>query len=169
MPSAAEARATLETTLIGLERAAQDREMLRAPDLRTVVMRFLDAIQDILEFDTRLAQGEISAEWLRNAEHLTLVARMCYAPCWPIEGALLPLTVQAWILAVDDIARSWQYAARQQLAELFGLTLMPTVPTITTTNPAWHEIEGTGPVIHEVLAPGFLLHGELLRRAHVRA
>jgi hypothetical protein len=55
------------------------------------------------------------------------------------------------------------------LAEKFGLTMMPTVTGITTVNPAWHDITGTGQVITRIFGIGFLLNGEVLRKALVRA
>jgi hypothetical protein len=77
--------------------------------------------------------------------------------------------VQLWVFAVDDAARRWQFLRRNWFADSCGLTLMPTVPGITTTNPVWHEISGSGPVVLELLTPGFLLAGEVLRKARVRA
>ncbi|HEX2951391.1 MAG TPA: zinc ribbon domain-containing protein [Armatimonadota bacterium] len=170
MPTAAEARAVVEKCLVGLERAAQDREMLRAPDLRAVVMQYLDIIQAVFDLDAAMERGEITEEWLQeDQKHLDAIADYCFSPLWPHEGALLPPTTQAWVLVVDDAARRWQYARRRWLEDTCKLTLMPTVPNVTTVNPAWHVIEGKGQVITAVRQPGFFLHGEVLRKAHVSA
>jgi hypothetical protein len=169
MPSAAEAVKAIEQSLVGLERATLDREMLRAPDLRVVAARFLDAVQELLTLEAAMAAGEVTEKWLRDACQLEHVAQLCFTPLLPVESALLPPAVQAWMLAVDDVARYWQYTRRCWLAEQCGLALMPTVPGITTTNPIWHEIDGPAPVISEVLRPGFLLHGDVLRKAVVLA
>jgi hypothetical protein len=167
MPAVSEARAVVEQCLIGLERAAQDRAILHAPDLRTVINNYIDAVQALLELDTAMHGGEVTDEWLRNAEHLDIVAHICYQPLWPMEGALLSPTIQAWGLAVDDAARRWQYARRFWLADTCGLALMPVVPGMSTTNPSWHEFTGSGTVVRRVNSPGFLLHGEVLRKARI--
>lgn len=167
MPSLPEARMVVEQCLVGLERAAQDRVILRAPDLRAVINGYLDTMQDVFALDTAMLDGTVTEEWLRNPAHLDAVARLCYLPLWPLEGALLPSTVQAWGLAVDDAARRWQYARRCWLADVYSLVLMPIVPGISTTNPAWHELTGTGAVVRETQSLGFLLHGAILRKARV--
>lgn len=169
LPTAAEARAVVEQCLLGLERAAQDRTVLRAPDLRIVITRFLDVIQETLELDAAMERGDVTPAWLADEAHLAAVVRLCYTPLWPGEAALLPAAVQAWTLVVDDAARRWQYARRGWLVERCGLEMMPTVPGVTTVNPVWHEIIGTAPVISEVLSPGFLLGGAVQRRARVLA
>lgn len=169
MPTAAEARVLVERCLAGLERMAQDREILRAPDLRAIITRFLDAMQDVLECDNAMESGGITDDWLRDPAHLDTIARLCYVPLWPDEGALLPPAVQAWVLAVDDAARRWQYARRRWLADTYDFTVMPTVPAITTVNPAWHNIDGDGAVIVAIVHLGFLLHGEVVRKAYVTA
>jgi len=169
MPTAADARAMVENCLLGLERAAQDREMLNAPDLRAVINRFLDTLQATLELDTAMEGGEITGEWVAEAANLDTVARLCFAPLWPDEAVLLPPAVQTWLLLVDDAARRWQFARRRWLADTCGLEMMPIVPAITTTNPVWHHIIGEAPVISDVLAPGFLLRGDVVRKARVLA
>lgn len=169
MPSAEESRAVLEQCLIGLDRAAQDRDMLCAPDLRAIVTHFLDTVQAALELDAAMKRQEVTEEWLRERSNLDKVARLCYTSLWPDEAALLPSAVQVWALAVDDAARRWQYARRAWLADTFGLTMMPTVPGITTTNPTWQDITGAGQIVSRVFSPGFLLKGEVLRKALVRA
>lgn len=169
LPTAAEAGAMLDECLVGLERAAQDRDMLRAPDLRTLLTRFIEAVHDVLALERHMAEGLLDVAWLRDPAHLDAVARLCYLALWPVEGALLPPAAQAWMLAVDDVARRWQYARRCWLAETCGLTLMPIVPDMTTVNPAWHTIDGTGATVVAVFHPGFLLGDDVLRKAHVRA
>ncbi|MHB9134619.1 MAG: hypothetical protein ACYDBB_26395 [Armatimonadota bacterium] len=169
LPSADDARKVLGECLVGLERAAQDREMLRAPDLRAIVTRFLETMQEVFDLDDTLNSGTVTEDWLHMPEHFTRIVRLCYAPLWPHEGALLPAPVQAWVLAVDEAARRWQFARRLWLAESFEFVMMPVVATLTTTNPAWHEIDGDGPVVTAVLSHGFLLRGTVLRRARVKA
>jgi hypothetical protein len=167
MPTAAEARAALESNLTGLERAAQDRELLMAPDLRAIVTRFLDNLHDAMILDDLMTGQKVHEAWLRDPEHLGRVERACFAPLWPQEGALLPPATQAWVLAVDDAARRWQYARRRWCEERCGLVMMPVVPGVTTTNGAWHVMLTPGSVVTAVASPGFLLHGEVLRKAHV--
>ena len=169
VPSLEDTRSVMEQCLVGLERVVMDREMLRTPDLRAIAMRYLDLLQEALMLDTAMTAGEVTASWLRDTEHLRQVARVCYLPLWLLEGTLLPPAVQVWALAVDDAARRWQYLRRVWFAEQCGLTLMPTVPCITTTNPGWQEIAGDGKVVLETLSPGFLLQGEVVRKARVRA
>ena len=169
MPSVSEARRVLEECLHGLERAVQDREMLCAPELYTVAIRFLEAAQDVLALDDQMSRGEVTGEWLREKGQFHRVARLCYIPLWPLEGAFLPPAVQAWAMVVDDALRRWQYARRQWLTETCGLTMMAIVPDVTATNTAWHEIAGNGSVVHEVIAPGFTLNGEVICKARVRS
>jgi len=169
MPTAAETRKVVEECLLGLERAAQDREMLHAPDLRAIISTFLDNLQSLFMLDERINAGEVTEEWLRIHDNLSLVARVCFSPLWPTEGMLLPSSVQVWVLAVDDAARRWQYTHRRWFAETLKLRMIPIVPTVTTTNPAWHVIDGHGQVVNALIAPGFLLGDEVLRKARVRA
>ncbi len=168
MPSAQEARAALESNMTGLERAAQDRELLLAPDLRAIVTRFLDNLHDALTLDDLMTGQKVHEAWLRDPEHLLRVERACFTPLWPQEGALLPAATQAWVLAVDDAARRWQYARRHWVEERCGLVMMPVVPGVTTTNGAWHVMLTPGSVVTAVASPGFLLHGEVLRKAQVQ-
>lgn len=174
MPSAAEARAVLEDCLIGLERAAQDRAMLLAPDLRAIVSRFLEALQAALALDDEWNAHGVPDASTWDAEQIARVAAACFAPLWPTEGAVLPVSVQVWVLAVDDTARRWQYARRQWLSDAAGFAMMPIIPGITTTNPIWHEIlppqsptDSLG-VVTEVLQTGFLCRGQVVRKARVR-
>jgi len=169
LPAPEEARKALDASLIGLERATQDREMLRAPDLRTLVTRYLDVVQDALALDAEMAAGTLTADALRVPEQLARVAQLCFLPLWPLEGALLPDGVQAWALAVDELVRRWQCVRRRWLADTVGLQLMPAISGVSTVNEAWHEVDGTGPTVSRVLAPGFLLGDEVLRKARVRA
>ncbi len=168
LPSAEEARKVMEECLIGLERAAQDRDMIQMPDLRSVVIAFIEVVQDLLAIDDFIAEGKLTPEWLHGKEPLDSVVRLCYRPLWPAEGTLLPPTVQAWVLAVDDVARRWQYARRLWLAEGCGLTMMPIIPGITPADHAQHEITGRGLIVTQVLTPGFLLGSDVLRKAKVR-
>ncbi len=169
LPSAPEARVTLEENLVGLERAAGDREMLTAPDLRALIARYLDTISAVLFLDDVMIRGEVTEEWLRGGDHLNGIIRLCYRPLWPLEGALLPASVQAWVLAVDDAARRWQFARRQWLAAECGLQLMPIVPGVTTINRSWQEVDGHGAVVQRILTPGFLLRDEVLCKARVQS
>jgi len=169
LPTAAEARATLEENLVGLERAAGDREMLTAPDLRALIARYLDTISAVLILDDVMQRGEITEEWLRGGDHLNGLIRLCFRPLWPLEGALLPPAVQAWVLIVDDAARRWQFARRQWLFSECGLQLMPIVPGVTTINRTWQEVEGHGAVVQRIITPGFLLHDDIQCKARVQA
>jgi hypothetical protein len=168
-PEAAEACAALEGALVGLERAAQDRAMLAAPELRTLLARLLETTQELLALDAAMAGGEVTDEWLRERRNLNRIIRACYYPLMPVTTALLPAPVQLWALAVDDAARRWQYARRVWLADACHLAMMPTIPGATPTNADWHDVEGYGGTIAEIVTPGFLLGDEVLRKARVRA
>jgi len=168
MPTAEAARKALEETLRGLERVAQDRELLLAPDLRALISRFLDIVHGALQWDDLLLAGTIDDTWLHDSVNLQQTESACFTAFWPKEGALLPRRIQAWVLAVDDMARRWQYARRCWLQEQRDLVMMPIVAGVTTTNPTWHDIEAPGAVVSQVITPGFLLHGDVLRRATVR-
>ena len=169
LPTAGETRQIMEEHLLGLERAMLDREVLRAPDLRVMASRYLDHIQDVLDLDTAIEQGEVTPLSLRKSENLDIVARLVFRPLWVDDGAWLPPQIHAWIFAIDDAARRWQYIRRRWLADHCRLTLIPVVPSVTTLNSAWHTIIGEGQVVSAQLSPGFLLDDEVLRKATVRA
>lgn len=169
LPAAGEACALLEKSLVGLERAAQDRELLSAPDLRAVVTRYLDAMQMVLNLDHLMEEGTVTDAWLGVPDHLDLIATLCFSSLWPLQAALLPIATQSWMVTVHEMLCRWQFARRTWLATACGLTLMPTVSGLTTINQACHEVTGRGSIITEVLTPGFLLKDEVLRKARVRA
>jgi hypothetical protein len=167
LPVLPQARLVLVEYLLGLERALEERESLRTPDLRLVVTCYLDSLHAALALDDRLERGEVTAPWLHAPAQLDQVVQAYFRPSWPAAGVLLPDTLQAWLLAADHAARQWQCARRHWLAERCGLTMMPIIPAVTTANPCWMEIDGEGAVVTRVLAPGFLLGGEVLRKARV--
>jgi hypothetical protein len=143
--------------------------MLNSPDLRAAIGRYLEHVQAILELEVRMDAGDVTPHWLAIEAHLAWVDAACYAPTWPPEAQLFPLVVQAWVLAVDDAVRHWQLARRQWLGEACGLQMMPVVAGHTPLHPTWHDVEaGRGAVVLAVVSPGFLLGGDVRRKARVR-
>ncbi len=168
-PDLAETRTSIEHWLSGLERLLMERAMMPTPDLRAIAMRYIDRVQEAMQLDAEMEADGVTAMRLRESKPLALIARLCFQPLWTLDVVLLPTTLQRWALAADDALRQWQFLRRCWLAEQYGLTLMPTVPGITTTNALWHIIDGNGPVVLFVMEPGFLLHGEVLQKARVRS
>lgn len=168
LPAPEDAAAALASARDSLARVAGLEALRRAPDLHAVVARYLTALEALLALDARMTAGEVTTEWLRRDAHLDQVIHGCFTPGWPAEGMLLPPAIQSWLLLADEVARRWQYARRLWLDSHCGLKSLPVVPGVTTANPAWHRIDGDGPVVTAVLSPGFLLRGDVVRRARVR-
>ncbi len=171
VPNAEQARKQVEEHLVGLERAGQDREMLRAPELRIIVNQMLDDVHDLLALDDEMNAEGITPALVRDLQRLSRLARCCYAPLLPSAVVHLPLYAQAWAFIVDDAVRRWQLVRRRQLADELGLQMMLVLPDVTRFDPQRHECDGdaeAGVVIDEVLEPGFTLNDRVLCKAFIR-